>query len=135
GTAYAVVDAVTPADLTSIGRAVLHHRFVSGAAGLAGGLAAATAERKALSNTPAVSLDPVPEGPSIALAGSCSARTLQQIHAMQAGGHPSYRLDAVAVPDSELLAEAALAWYDAQQDVLPPIIYSSLAPDELRESQ
>ncbi|WP_104046128.1 3-oxo-tetronate kinase [Arthrobacter sp. ZGTC412] len=135
GTAYAVVDAVSSSDLATIGRAVVDHSFVSGAAGLAGGLATAVAERNALAKKPSSLNESEPEGPAVALAGSCSARTLEQIGAMQSEGHPSYQLDAVAVPNPVLLAEAALAWYDHQQDSTPPLIYSSLPPEKLRESQ
>ncbi|MDR6417727.1 3-oxo-tetronate kinase [Pseudarthrobacter sulfonivorans] len=136
GTAYAVVDAVDAGDLAIIGRAILDHPFVSGAAGLAAGLATAVAERETPASSPATPADEAGnDGPAIALAGSCSARTLQQISAMQAGGHPSYQLDAVAVPDSRLLAEAALAWYERQPAGLTPLIYSSLPPEKLRESQ
>jgi uncharacterized protein YgbK (DUF1537 family) len=136
GTAYAVVDAVEAGDLAIIGRAILDHPFVSGAAGLAAGLATAVAERAATANGPAITAnESAPPGPAIALAGSCSARTLQQITAMQAAGHPSYQLDAVAVPDSQRLAEAALSWYETQPAGLTPLIYSSLPPEKLRESQ
>lgn len=136
GTAYAVVDAVEDDDLAVIGRTILDHPLVSGAAGLAAGLATAVAGRAASANVSAPTMDgPQYEDRAIALAGSCSARTLQQIAAMKAVGHPSYQLDAVAVPDSQLLAEAALSWYDSQQAGLPPLIYSSLPPEKLRQSQ
>lgn len=136
GTAYAVVDAIDAGDLAIIGGAILDHPFVSGAAGLAAGLATAVAERATPADGPAAPADvPRSDGPAIALAGSCSARTLQQIAAMQAAGHPSYQLDAVSVPDSHLLAEAALSWYETQPADLTPLIYSSLPPEKLRESQ
>ncbi|KUM32542.1 3-oxo-tetronate kinase [Arthrobacter sp. EpRS71] len=136
GIPYAVVDAVESSDLATIGRVVIDHPFVSGAAGLAGGLATAIAERKPSTRKPTLVDDGSDhDGPAVALAGSCSARTLQQIEAMQAGGHPSFQLDAVAVPDPSLLSEAALAWYDEQQPGTAPLIYSSLPPEKLRESQ
>ncbi|MFK0005372.1 3-oxo-tetronate kinase [Paenarthrobacter sp. NPDC090522] len=136
GTSYVVVDAITSADLVTIGRAVLEHPFVSGAAGLAEGLATALAEQNIIEGSAArAGGEPAHDGPAIALAGSCSARTLQQIDAMQAAGHPSHQLDAVAVPDPARLAAAALAWYDAQPAASAPLIYSSLPPEKLRQSQ
>jgi uncharacterized protein YgbK (DUF1537 family) len=136
-TTYAVIDAADAADLETIGRAILNHPFVSGAAGLAAGLATAVTERPTTCSPQAAgsAAAPADEGPAIALAGSCSARTLQQIEAMRSAGHPSYRLDAVATPNSRVLADAALAWYDKQASGLTPLIYSSLPPEKLRESQ
>ncbi len=70
------------------------------------------------------------------LAGSCSARTLQQIAAMIEAGRPAYRLDALADQDPGSLADGALAWYDTLgKDTEAPLIYSSLEPAALRHVQ
>lgn len=134
GTPYIVVDAVTDSDLVEIGEAVVYDPLVTGAAGLAGGLGAAVARRIGRPTRSRLREDPLGEVPAAALAGSCSARTLEQIAAMQ-DEQPSLLLDAVTTPDSAGLAEQALAWFDTQPAGSAPLIYSSLAPAELRRTQ
>lgn len=135
GERYAVVDAVSDADLAAIGKAVLDAPLVTGGAGVAGGLGAAIARRGGILGTgDSAEADPVGDVRAIALAGSCSARTLEQIAEVQ-GRHPSHRLDAVASPNAETLAEKALGWFDQLPDSEPALIYSSLPADELRATQ
>jgi len=135
GTRYAVVDAVSNDDLTEIGHAVLADILVTGAAGLAGGLGRARAETIAATHAVASAAVPLADDvPAAVLAGSCSMRTLEQIAAMKVA-HPSFFLDAVATPDSAELADAALAWYDSLGETNAPLIYSSLSPEALLESQ
>ncbi|HWI30032.1 MAG TPA: 3-oxo-tetronate kinase [Microbacterium sp.] len=133
GVRYAVIDAVDDEDLVAIGRACSAEILVTGAAGLAGGVGLVHAERLSSSRRPP-NLDPVGEVPAVALAGSCSARTLEQI-AVMAAHHDSYFLDAVAVPDSAELARGALAWYDGRNSTASALIYSSVPADRLRMVQ
>lgn len=130
---YLFADALTDADLAEIGRAVLDQPLVAGAAGLAGGLASALAERLPRDARAARPADPT--GRAAVLAGSCSRRTLEQIGTMRAAGRPAYHLDALVRPDAASLAHAALGWYDVLSDPSAPVIYSSLPPDQLREVQ
>jgi Uncharacterized protein conserved in bacteria len=134
GHPYVVVDAVTDDDLAEIGRAVASDRLVTGAAGLAGGLGAAIARRIGRAEQAPGEGDPVGAVTAAALAGSCSARTLEQVARMSAT-HPSLRLDAVQTPDPERLSADALRWYDAQSPGDAPLIYSSLPPEDLRRTQ
>jgi uncharacterized protein YgbK (DUF1537 family) len=137
GAGYIVVDALTAADLVEIGHACLDDVLVTGAAGLAGGLGAARVARTAGSGSDLRSVqqgDPVGHVPAAVLAGSCSARTLEQIADMRQT-HDAFQLDAVATPDAQALATEALTWYDALAPVKAPLIYSSLPPEELRRSQ
>lgn len=133
-TPYVVIDALTDADLVEIGEAVVYDPLVTGAAGLAGGLGTAVAKRIGRPNRSQDGSDPLGEVPAAALAGSCSARTLEQIDVMRRS-HPSLLLDAVGTPDSHALAEGALSWYDEQDPASAPLIYSSLPPAELRRTQ
>ncbi|WP_188191381.1 3-oxo-tetronate kinase [Nonomuraea sp. SYSU D8015] len=142
GVRYALVDAVEDADLAAAGRALADAPLVAGAAGLAGGLAAARARTEGGDVTGAV-----PAGPAAVLAGSCSARTLEQVAAMIDAGRPAHRLDPLADPDPGSLAAGALAWYDALGAVArpgggpafegsgAPLVYSSLEPAALRRVQ
>lgn len=137
GVRYSVVDAVDDADLAAIGRACADDVLVTGAAGLAGGLGLAHAARlvdDAHTRIEELHSDPIGDVDSAVLAGSCSARTLEQISDMQRG-HDSYLLDAVATPDAASLATQALAWFDARPSTSVPLIYSSLPPAQLRRAQ
>ncbi|MFI6293564.1 3-oxo-tetronate kinase [Nonomuraea sp. NPDC050790] len=130
GLRYALLDAVEDADLFAAGQALDGMPLVAGAAGLAAGLAR-TLGRELPEGTAHV-----PGGRAAVLAGSCSARTLEQVRAVIEYGRPAHRLDALAHPDQEALAADALAWYDAQRpEDGAPLIYSSLPPDRLREVQ
>ncbi|MGA1838260.1 3-oxo-tetronate kinase [Herbiconiux sp. 11R-BC] len=136
---YVVVDAITDGDLREIGAACADELLVTGAAGLAGGLGAARAARLGAVQPVAVVGDRGPgrlrdAGPGAVLAGSCSARTLQQV-AHMAAAHPSFRLDALSSADAGTLAEEALRWYDRQDAAVAPLVYSSLPPRELAEVQ
>ncbi|WP_157248993.1 3-oxo-tetronate kinase [Nonomuraea typhae] len=150
GVRYALVDAVVDDDLAAAGQALNRMRLVAGAAGLAAGLAraheaakihAAVEDEQARNGDPVPATaghtpPPLPTGRAAVLAGSCSARTLEQVAAMIEAGRPAYRLDALAVQDAEVLAREALAWYDAQwPEYGAPLVYSSLPPDELRDVQ
>ncbi|MFC8075616.1 3-oxo-tetronate kinase [Streptomyces sp. NPDC057307] len=142
GARYVLTDGIEESDLRTLGRAALDAPLVAGAAGLAAGLAYAyaTGEKEPgdtgnADHTDDSSGDP-PGGPAVVLSGSCSRRTLEQLAALADAGRPMYYLDAVAAPDPVALADAALAWYDA----LPagggaPVLYSSVAPRQLREVQ
>lgn len=134
GTPYVVVDAISDTDLIEVGEAVVFDPLVTGAAGLAGGLGAAVARRLGRSKRRDEDEDPMGIVPAVALAGSCSARTLEQIAHMR-DEHPSLLLDAVITPDSDELAAQALTWYDQQDADSAPLIYSSLPPEELRRAQ
>ncbi|MFG1974231.1 3-oxo-tetronate kinase [Nonomuraea fuscirosea] len=155
GVRYALVDALDDSDLTTAGRALSGAPLVAGAAGLAAGLAKGRAEGRAegragdsavgQAESPAASRAradhgeapvPAPGEPAAVLAGSCSARTLQQIAAMIEADRPAYRLDALADQDPGSLADSALAWYDTLgKDTEAPLIYSSLEPAALRHVQ
>ena len=134
GRPYVVVDAMTEADLATIGEAVRDDVLVTGAAGLAGGLGLAQARALARHVGTAAVEEEAPSHRAAALAGSCSARTLEQISYMQRH-QPAYLLDAVAVPDAAALATAALDWFDEQEPSSAPLLYSSLPPEQLRRAQ
>jgi uncharacterized protein YgbK (DUF1537 family) len=136
GERYLLVDAIDAADLTRIGQAVLDMPLVAGGAGLAAGIAAAiTLATPGSAGSGVDDTDPVGNQPAAVLAGSCSARTLEQIQVLKDSGRPCYLLDAGAVPDADGLAEGALSWYDTQPPGPAPLIFSSLAPEQLHAVQ
>lgn len=135
GDRYVVVDAVNDADLRAIGEALVDAPLVTGAAGIAAGLGAAHVRRGTVLGTGGdAGADPVGDVRAVVLAGSCSARTLEQIAELQRR-HASFRLDAMANPDAASLASEALAWFDGLPTSDAALIYSSLPPGELRAVQ
>lgn len=130
---YVVIDAIDDDDLLEIGRACLDQPLVTGAAGLAAGLGAAVREKRASRGDILTTSNPAgADGPAVALAGSCSARTLEQISEMRRS-HPAYHLAAARNVSASALAVSALRWYDDLDPNSPaPLFYSSLPPHELR---
>ena len=122
-----IVDAVGDADLLAIGAACKDAALVTGGSGIALGLAAnfsrtgtpAKAERVA--------------GPAAILAGSCSARTLQQIEKHLAS-HAGMAIDPDAVIESKVTPQQVLAFVK-QHAGGAPLIYSSAAPDKVSTAQ
>ena len=137
GEGYLLADAIDESDLRSIGRAVLDHPLVAGASGLARGLAGAIAAVPGFVARPDPPLAPQPAGGTraVALAGSCSARTLEQVRAFRESDAPAYRIDALAARDPLELAGDALRWYDANTQAAPVLLYSSATPAELARVQ
>ena len=91
GVRHVFADALTDDDLAVLGAAVLELPVVAGAAGLAEGLG------HAYPTTSPAPVEPLPrEGKAAVLAGSCSARTLEQIAHFHAAGLPSLHLDVLA---------------------------------------
>lgn len=134
---YLLVDALEADDLRLIGEACIDDELVTGAAGLAAGLGAAHAARLArpsLNGHVHVAAHALGAA-GVALAGSCSARTLEQVQHMKSVGHPWWRLDALRNPDAAVLAEEALEWFDRQPPGSSPLVYSSTPPDDLRRAQ
>ncbi|MCS5722553.1 four-carbon acid sugar kinase family protein [Herbiconiux sp. CPCC 203407] len=138
---YVVVDALSDSDLAEVGLACADDVLVTGAAGLAGGLGAARMHRlgaRTAAGRPASAHPPSPAisagSRSAVLAGSCSARTLEQVEHMRER-HPSFLLDAVLTPDPQALARQALAWFDEQPADSTALIYSSIPSDRLAEVQ
>ncbi|WIE79175.1 3-oxo-tetronate kinase [Curtobacterium sp. MCSS17_016] len=132
GIRYAVIDAVSDEDLSEIGVAVAGARLVTGAAGLAGGLGRA---RAAQNHAHEVSdADPIGEVRTAVLAGSCSARTLQQLDRYREQ-QPGHFIDALAEQQPAALAAAALTFYDTLPVGTAPVLYSSVPPEILQRVQ
>jgi 3-dehydrotetronate 4-kinase len=134
GVQYAVIDAVSDDDLTVVGAAVADAPLITGAAGLAGGVGRALVARGGALHHHAAQEDPVGAGRTAVLAGSCSARTLEQIGRYQQQ-HPSWFIDALHTPDAQTLADQALQFVDAQPADAAPLLYSSVPPAQLQQVQ
>ncbi|GAA1169666.1 hypothetical protein GCM10009584_08200 [Ornithinimicrobium humiphilum] len=134
GVGYLVADALDDADLAVLARACADQPLIAGAAGLAKALGLVTPGAIGGQDhgpTP----DPVGTARSAVLAGSCSARTLQQIAYFEEAGNPSLRLDAREHRELDEMVAHALDWVDGLSDSATPLIYSSVPADQLREAQ
>ncbi|MFF8639155.1 3-oxo-tetronate kinase [Streptomyces pilosus] len=130
GVRHVIADALTDDDLASLGAAALELPVVAGAAGLAEGVG------HAYPTTGPTTAEPwTGEGRAAVLAGSCSARTLDQIAQFYAAGLPSLHLDVLAAATGRDVTAEALAWYDEQDPALPVLIYASASPEELAAIQ
>ncbi|MFJ5830595.1 3-oxo-tetronate kinase [Streptomyces sp. NPDC093089] len=130
GVRHVIADALSDDDLAVLGAAALELPVVAGAAGLAEGLG------HAYHATGTAASVPLPaEGRAAVLAGSCSARTLEQIAQFYAAGLPSLHLDVLAGATGRDIVTEALTWYDAQDPASPVLIYASASPEELAAVQ
>ncbi len=134
GRRYAIVDAVTEADLMAIGAAAEYQPLITGGSGVAMGLpenfrrAGLLPARDDAGSLPAVG------GAAAVLAGSCSRMTLLQLGT--ARDHlPTLELDALATPDAAALAAQALAWADGKLGDTPVVIATSAPPDKVAALQ
>ncbi|GHB12715.1 HPr kinase [Streptomyces tendae] len=130
GVRHVIADALTDEDLAVLGAAALELPVVAGAAGLAEGLGHAYPAAGQATAEPWPS-----DGRAAVLAGSCSARTLEQIAQFYAAGLPSLHLDVLASASGRDVTGEALAWYDGQDPDLPVLIYASASPEELAAVQ
>lgn len=133
GRRYAIVDAVTEADLMAIGEAVDGHALVTGGSGMAMGLPENFRRAGLLREGDAGALPEV-AGHAAVLAGSCSRATLFQVGAAR-DRVPTLELDAMATPDAAALVAQALTWADGKLGVTPVVIAATAPPDKVAALQ
>ena len=133
GRRYAIVDAVTEADLLAIGEAVEGHALVTGGSGMAMGLPANFRRAGLLGDGNAGALPDAP-GAAAVLAGSCSRATLFQLGAVRDQA-PTLELDALATPDAAALVAQALEWAEGKLGDKPVVIAASAPPDRVAALQ
>lgn len=125
-----VTDAITDADLLTLGHAATDHVLITGGSGIAMGLPDNFRARGQLS----ASADTwrAQSGPVVALSGSCSTATRAQVIA-HAASHPSREISAEAVITGQISAKDLADWALAQPGV--PLIYSSADPETVNAAQ
>ncbi len=133
GRRYAIVDAITEADLLAIGEAAAGQPLITGGSGVAMGLPANFRAAGLLGAAQDVALPDAP-GHAAVLAGSCSRATLYQVGAAR-DQLPTLELDALATPDAAALARQALEWVDGKLGDRPVVIAASAPPDQVAALQ
>ncbi len=134
GRRYAIVDAVSEADLLAIGAAAAGHALITGGSGVAMGLPANWRDAGLLPGRTDSAALPAATGHAAVLAGSCSRATLMQLGVAR-GRVPTLELDPLATPDAALLAQQALAWAAGKLGTAPIVIAASAPPDRVAATQ
>ena len=132
GERMTIVDAISEADLLAIGEACGDARLITGGSGIALGLPRNFASKGALKGARPRSMV-ARTGPAAILAGSCSARTLEQID-RYVGMHPGLAVSPDDVLTGRVTPAHATA-FAAGHAGDAPIVYSSAAPDRVAAAQ
>jgi uncharacterized protein YgbK (DUF1537 family) len=124
---YVVADAVSDADLLTLGAALADAKLITGGSGIALGLPRnLIAGRKPDARVAdAVHVS----GPEAILAGSCSGATRGQVD-LHAQAHPTLAIDVPGVMEGRVTVETLVAFYDSNQG-RAPLAYSSGSPDQV----
>ena len=134
GRRYAIVDAVSEADLLAIGAAASGHALITGGSGVAMGLPANFRAAGLLTNQADVASLPPAAGHAAVLAGSCSRATLMQLGVAR-DRVPTLELDPMTMPDAAAMAQHALAWAEGKLGATPVVIAASAPPDRVAATQ
>lgn len=132
GVGMAVADAVSDADLYTLGEACAGLPLLTGGSGLALGLPENFRRAGKLRELDAAAV-PAVSGGEVVLAGSASGATNGQVAAWLEAGRPALQINPLALAAGEPVVAQALAFArDAGQTVL---IYATCPPDEVKAVQ
>ncbi len=126
-----IVDAISNANLITIGEATIDVPLITGSSGVAIGLPANYRARGLLAHKPP-SFSPS-HGPGVVLSGSCSAATLQQVD-VHRQAHPSLGIDIDRLMSGDDVMEQATA-FARRWSLESPLIYSSAGPKVVARAQ
>ncbi|MFK8254147.1 3-oxo-tetronate kinase [Ancylobacter terrae] len=135
GVRLAVVDALTDAHLEALAAASADLPLLTGASGIALGLPANFRRQGLLPDRSEEGGFTAHAGRAAILAGSCSARTREQVAAALAAGIPALRLETRELVDGRQTAETVLGWAATQPADRPILVYSSADPAEIAAVQ
>ena len=133
GVKLAIADAVSDADLHTLGEACADLPLLTGGSGLALGLPANFRRAGVLpQRTDADSVAPV-AGPAVVLAGSASKATNAQVAQWLLAQRPTLRIDPLALAQGASVVEEALALASSQAE--PVLFYATTTPEEVKSVQ
>lgn len=132
GHRLAIADALSDADLHTLGAACAELPLVTGGSGIAQGLPENFRRAGLLDKHDAAALD-LPVGGEAVLAGSASQATNGQVAAWLDAGRPALRLDPLALAQGDDTIDAALAWAREQDQAV--LIYATSPADEVKAIQ
>jgi 3-dehydrotetronate 4-kinase len=134
GVRQAIADATSERHLVDLGTAAADLALITGGSGIAMGLPGNFRRAGLLAETGEADRLPAIGGPAAALAGSCSAATLEQIERFAASG-PVLALDPLALVRDGAEVERAIAWAERRLGEAPVLIRSSAPPEEVARVQ
>ena len=134
GRRYAIVDAVSEADLLAIGQAAANQTLITGGSGVAMGLPANFRAAGLLPAMAGAAELPAAGGHAAVLAGSCSRATLMQLGVAR-DRVPTLQLDPLAMPDAAAMTHHALDWAQGKLGATPVVIAASAPPDRVAATQ
>ncbi len=130
-----VVDALEDDHLRCIADASLDLPLLVGGSGIALGIPAAYRRQGWIKTEAAGKPMRANPGRAVVLAGSCSAATLGQVAAAEAGGLPVRRISPDDLASGAETAEKILSWIDAQPSDKPVVVASTADPEAVRGAQ
>ena len=136
GVRMAIADAVSDADLYTLGEACANLPLITGGSGVALGLPANFRRAGWLADATDAGELPRIDGASAVLAGSASKATNAQVAAWRET-RPAFRIDPLAAARGEPVVEQALAFAREHMHVAqqPVLIYATASPDEVKATQ
>lgn len=135
GPVMVVADAICNQDLRILGEAMAEERLLTGGSGIALGLPDNFRRAGLLGAKTTAAAFAAPKGPAVILSGSCSAATNGQVAYAQAQGVPALGLDPLAIADQKQTVSSVLDWARAHLGDKPCLIYSTAAPDIVKQVQ
>jgi uncharacterized protein YgbK (DUF1537 family) len=121
-----IADAISGADLITLGAAAKDRKLLTGGSGIALGLPANFGATPGTPDWTAVT------GPGVVLSGSCSRATRGQV-AKYAAIAPAREITAKEVMDGTVSRADLVAW--AMEQKVPPLLYTSADPADVRAAQ
>jgi uncharacterized protein YgbK (DUF1537 family) len=131
GVRIAIADALSDADLMTLGEACASLPLVTGGSGIAQGLPANFLRLGTLRQLDAAQMDIV-NGRAVVLAGSASKATNAQIADWLQAGNAAFQIDPLALADGYDVVGEAVAYAQGHE---PALIYSSSSPQAVRAVQ
>lgn len=134
GAKFAIVDAVTNADLEAIGAACDGMPLITGGSGIAIGLAENFRRRGLLAPHDAADALPPTGGLRAVISGSCSVATNAQVALMKEQA-PAFAVDPLQLARGDDVVAAALDWAAARLSDGPVLIYATSTPETVKAVQ
>jgi len=134
GAAIAVVDAVSDADLVTIGEACEDMPLVTAGSGIGLGLALNARAKGRLDHAASAASLPRITGHAAVLSGSCSQATNGQVEEWRRT-RPAFHVDALELAAGQAVVALALAWAQPRIGNEPVLIYTTGKPEEVKAVQ
>lgn len=133
GVRLAIADAVSDADLFTLGEACAGLPLITGGSGIALGLPENFRRARLLPQRSDAASVPRIDGHGVVLAGSASRATNGQVARWLGEGRPALRIDPRAIARGDAVVDAALAFAASHDE--PVLIYATTSPDEVKTVQ